>query len=289
MIELVPTNKIDFEFKRICNRILREGRLDRNPRPKYEDNTPAYTYSINHEMMTFDLNTGEFPIMTLRPVPWKSSIGELLWIYQDASNDLKLLKDKYNVTWWDKWALPDGTIGACYGETVRRHKLMINLLWGLIKNPDSRYHIMSLWQVDDFKDPHGLKPCCYNTIWNVRHENDGDYLDMCMMQRSVDFAVAGSTSNQVQYATLLCLVAWHCGYKPGIYTWYGANVQLYTRHIEQVKEMLTRESIPHKAHIEINRDKDSFYDLTMDDIKLVGYPLEEVKIKNPQLIFPLGI
>lgn len=288
-----PINKIDYEFNRICNRILKEGCLDRNPRPKYEDGTPAYTYSINHEMMSFDLNAGEFPIMSLRPVPWKSSIGEILWIYQDASNDLKLLKNKYKVTWWDKWALPDGTIGACYGETVRRHNLMHNLLdaleMDLESGRDTRYHIMNLWQVEDFKDPHGLKPCCYNTIWNVRHEEDNDYLDMCMVQRSVDFAVAGSTSNQVQYATLLCLVAHHFGYKPGRYTWFGANIQLYDRHIDQVKEMMNRDSIIHNAHIEINPNKRNFYDITMDDINLVGYPIEEIKEKNPQLVFPLGI
>lgn len=282
-------NVIDYEFKRICRKIYDEGSWDKYPRPMYEDGTPAHACSINHEAMSFDLSRGEFPIMTLRPVPWKSAIGEILWIYQDASNDLKLLKDKYGVTWWDNWELEDRTIGACYGETVRRHNLMHNLLDGLKNNPDSRYHIMNLWQEDDFKEPHGLKPCCYNTIWNVRHEKDSDYLDMCMMQRSVDFALAGSTSNQVQYAALLCLVAHHCGYKPGRYTWFGANVQIYDRHLLKVKRMLLRESIPHSAYLEINPDKKDFYDITMDDIKLVGYPLKEIKEKNPQITFDIGI
>lgn len=282
-------NKIDREFKRITKQILTKGRMDKNPRPKYQDGTPAYTFSINHVTMSFDLSNGEFPILTLRPIPFKSSIGEILWIYQDASNDLKLLQDKYNISWWNSWALPDNTIGACYGETVRRHNLMHDLLDGIKADPDGRRHVINLWQVDDFKDPHALKPCCYQTVWNVRHEDDGDYLDMCMFQRSCDWLVAASAANQVQYATFLCMVAHHFGYKPGKYTWYAANVQIYNRHINQANIMLNRESIPCKPYIYINPDKHNFYDITIDDIELRDYPLEEIKQINPQLKFPLGI
>ena len=240
--------------------------------------------------MSFNLQDGEFPALTLRPIAFKSSIKELLWIYKDQSNDLKLLRDKYGVHWWDQWALEDDTIGACYGETVRRHNLMENLLNGLEKDPDGRRHIISLWQEDDFKDPHALKPCCFMTIWNVRHALDGkDYLDMMMIQRSCDFLVAGSTSNQVQYATFLCMVAHHLGIEPGIYTWVGDNIQIYDRHMKQAHEMLTRESIPCKCYIKINPEKKSFWDIEMDDIELVGYPLQQVKETNPQLNFDLGI
>ena len=107
---------------RIVLRILCDGVLDKNPRPHYEDGTPAHTISVNHEMATFDLEKNEFPIISLRPIPFKSAIGELLWIYQDQSNSLDLLKDKYGISWWDNWDIGDRTIGACYGETV-------SLLW----------------------------------------------------------------------------------------------------------------------------------------------------------------
>lgn len=282
-------NKIDYEFRRIVNQIITEGTIDNNPRPKWKDGTPAHTYSINHATMSFDLSNGEFPILSLRPVPYKSAIGELLWIYQDASNDLKLLKDKYGISWWDEWALEDGTIGACYGETVKRHNLMHNLLDGITKDPDGRRHIINLWQEDDFKDPHGLKPCCYQTVWNIRHEDDGDYLDMCMFQRSVDFLLAGSTANQVQYAMFLCLVAHHFGYKPGKYTWFAANVQIYDRHLAQARQMLSRPSILFKPEIWINPEKTNFFDITMDDIKIKQYPLEEIKKLNPQIKFEVAI
>lgn len=284
-----PVNKIDKEFKRITIKILTKGKLDKNPRPKYADGIPAHTLSINHEMMSFDLSAGEFPILTLRPIPFKSAIGELLWIYQDASNDLNLLADKYNIKWWDEWALPDRTIGTCYGETVKRHNLMKNLLDDIKNDPDGRRHIINLWQEEDFKEPHALKPCCYQTVWNVRHEDDADYLDMCMFQRSADWLTAASAANQVQYATFLYLVAHHFGYKPGVYTWFVANLQIYDRHIDQAREMIYRDAIECKPYITINPDKKNFYDITLDDIKLINYPLDEIKQKNPQLKFPIGI
>ena len=120
--------KGDMYTKEILNRILQEGTMDVNPRPVYEDGTKAHTLSVNHGICTYDLTKGEFPITTLRPIAVKKSIGEILWIYQDESNDLDVLRDKYNVTWWDEWDIGNRTIGSVYGETVRRHELMKNLL-----------------------------------------------------------------------------------------------------------------------------------------------------------------
>ena len=287
-VKALGISRVDWRFMRIVLRILCDGVLDKNPRPHYEDGTPAHTISVNHEMATFDLEKNEFPIISLRPIPFKSAIGELLWIYQDQSNSLDLLKDKYGISWWDNWDIGDRTIGACYGETVRRHDLMNRLLEGLEKDPDSRRHIISLWQEDDFKDPHGLKPCAFMTNWNVRHEEDGDHLDMCLYQRSADFAV-GVMSNWVQYATFLVLVASCLDLIPGKFTWFCDNVQIYDRHVDQCMEMLRREPIYHKPFIRINNFDYDFYNIKRDDIILADYPLEEIKEKNPQIKFPIGI
>ena len=280
--------KGDMYTKEIIERILEEGCLDKDPRPKYSDGVPAHTLSVNHGMCTYDLSKGEFPLITLRPIAVSKSIGELLWIYQDESNNLDRLAE-YGVTWWDDWDIGDRTIGACYGETVRRHKLVKDLLKGLKENPDGRRHIISLWQVDDFKDKHGLKPCAFMTIWNVRHGKDGvDYLDMCLVQRSSDFLTAGCI-NQVQYVLFQHLIARHLGYTPGRFSWFYDNIQIYDRHVEQAKEMLKREPIDCNPHIVINPEKTNFYDMRPEDIKIEGYPLKKIKEKNPQLKFDLGI
>jgi len=281
--------KGDKYTKEILQRILDEGCLDKNPRPHYEDGTPAHTLSVNHGMCTYDIDKNESPMITLRPIAIKSSIGEMLWIYQDESNDLDKLREKYKVTWWDDWDIGNRTIGSVYGETVRRHELVKNLIKGLKEDPDGRRHIMCLWQEDDFKEKHGLKPCAFMTMWNVRHEKNGkDYLDMCLTQRSSDFATAGCI-NQMQYLTLQYMIARHLGYEVGRFTWFYNNIQIYDRHIEQARELINREPVECSPKIELNPNKKDFYEFGVDDVKLVDYPKELIKTKNPQLKFPLGI
>ena len=284
---------------------------------KYKDGimllTPAHTLSVNNEIeCTYDLSKGESPLITLRPIATKAAIAEILWIYQKQSNDLvefdELLGNntwdtdhKIN-NWWKDWALKDKsgnyilndkghpTIGSCYGETVNKYNMLKEEVINNIKNNiDNRRNITNLWQESDFLDPHGLKPCAFLTIWNVRHEWDGcDYLDMTMVQRSSDFATAGCI-NQVQYVVLQKMVARELDLIPGKFTWKPINVQIYDRHINQAIEMLNREPINCEPKIELNKDIKYFDDFKVDDIKIEDYPKEEIKVKNKQLKFPLGI
>ena len=284
--------------------------------------TPAHTLSINTNVeCTYDLSKGETPMITLRPIATKASCAEILWIYQKQSNDLVLFdemlgrctwdEDHRINNWWEDWALKnedgsyklneDGhpTIGKCYGGTtgprdmIRSEVIDVikgNKEKGIPKNTDSRRLITCLWQIDDFKEEHGLKPCAFLTIWNVRHEWDGkDYLDMTMVQRSSDFATAGCI-NQVQYSELLMMVARDCGLEPGTFTWKPINVQIYDRHIDQAIEMLNRDPIEVDATIKLNENVKSFEDITTDDLKILNKEdIQKVKTKNPQLRFPLGI
>ena len=278
-----------------------------------EVHVPAHTLSVNRGIeCTYDLAKGESPMITLRPIATKASIAEVLWIYQKESNDLVLFDEllgrntweenhKIN-NWWDDWALRDEdgnyilnreghpTIGACYGETVRRHtSLKEKVINALKTNPDGRRNITCLWQEDDFLEPHGLKPCAFLTIWNIRHGwDDKDYLDMTLVQRSSDFATAGCI-NQVQYSTLQIMVAKELGLEPGTFTWKPINVQLYDRHLDQAIEMMNRDPINCSPKIEIDSSVTSFSDIKPENIKLVDYPRELIKTKNPQLKFPLGV
>ena len=106
--------------------ILYNGYKDENPRPHYEDGTPAYTISVNHIVRTYDLQD-EFPICTLRPQAWKMGIREIFCIYQNPTNSLAEMRER-GVTWWDPWDIGDGTIGQRYGATVKRYDLVDNLI-----------------------------------------------------------------------------------------------------------------------------------------------------------------
>ena len=79
------------------NEILEDGVKDVNPRPKYKDGTPAHSIFVTHKYYTYDISKGELPITTLRPIAIKNAIKEILWIYQDQSNELNVLKEKYNI------------------------------------------------------------------------------------------------------------------------------------------------------------------------------------------------
>lgn len=283
--------------------ILEYGYKDENPRPHYTDGTPAHTLSVNHVIRTYDLSAGEFPICTLRPIAWKTGIKEIFTIYQKPTNNLEQMHDM-GVNWWDDWDIGDGTIGQRYGATVSRYDLINNLIKDIQKDPYGRRKVVSLWQETDLHETAGLAPCAFLTIWNVR----GKYLDMAMIQRSGDMLTASGAGgiNEIQYAALLMMIARHTGYKPGVFTHFVANEQIYDRHIDAAKEMKARYSITasktklieikdeaiYKMYepsgvqpkLILNPEKTNFYDMTIDDFTMENYsPIK------PQLKLELGI
>ena len=250
--------------------------------------TPAFTISVNHVMRKYDLSKGEFPICTLRPQAWKTGVREIFTIYQKPTNDLAEMREM-GVTWWDPWDIGDGTIGQRYGATVKRYDLIHKIIADIEKNPYGRRKVMSLWQETDLQETPGLAPCAFLTMWNVR----GEFLDMSMVQRSGDMLTASGAGgiNEIQYAALLLMVAHVTGYKPGVFTHFVANEQIYDRHIDNAHEMLRRAEVA-----EQNDDGKSpnlllhaapgcaFEDITLDDFELVDY-----EAQKPQLKFELGI
>ena len=269
-----------------------EGFKDVNPRPKYEDGTPAHTTSINHVMRQYDLSAGFFPILTLRPIAWKSGIKEIFTIYQKPTNVISEMEEM-GVKWWDPWNIGDGTIGQRYGATVKRYDLVNNLIKDIQNDPYGRRHIMSLWQETDLRETPGLAPCAFLTIWNVRNDDLGnEYLDMCLIQRSGDMLTASGPGciNEVQYAALLMMIARHTDYIPGVFTHFVANEQIYDRHMEQADELTKRfyYGLSHQTHctpkLILNPEKTNFFEMTIDDFTMVDY--EPMK---PQISLELGI
>ena len=250
--------------------------------------------------------------VSVKPQAWKTGIREIFTIYQKPTNDISEMRDM-GVTWWDSWALPDGTIGQRYGATVKRYDLIKNLIEDIQKDPYGRRKIVSLWQEADLRETAGLAPCAFLTIWNVRAESaghpmsspasfknaKGGYLDMCMIQRSGDMLTASGAGgiNEIQYSALLMMIARHTGYKPGVFTHFVANEQIYSRHMRQAEELVRRYNSqtndPKKAKsenpwkvpmMELNPKKTDFYDMTIEDFTLHYY--EPIK---PQLELELGI
>lgn len=274
----------DKYFKHNIRQTLKYGKSDVGQlvRPRWLDGTPAHTKKIFAVNNVYDLSK-EFPILTIRPTAWQSALKEVLWIYQMASNDVKELKEKLGVKYWDAWANEKGNLGTAYGKQMQymhyydyvgRHVNQVDkLLFDLKHQPFSRRMITNLYNHAELNDM-TIEPCAMMTMWDF----DGESLNMTLIQRSQD-AVTASNINLVQYSLLLHMVARHAGMKPGRISHYINNFHVYDRHEEIAHELLKREStkIP---KLYIDESIDNFYDFKPEHFKLEGYePHDQIKIE----------
>lgn len=277
--------KADTIFKEYIRKIMEEGVWSEQARPKYKDGRTANSKYITGAFMEFDLAKGEFPITTLRPIAIKSAIKEMLWIYQDQSNSLDLLEDKYNVHYWNDWEVGDSrTIGQRYGAVVKKHDITNKILKQLEANPWNRRNIISLWDYDAFEETDGLLPCAFQTMFDVRRVDGEIYLDATLTQRSNDMLVAHHI-NAMQYVALQMMIAKHFGWKVGKFFYFINNLHIYDNQFEQAEELLRREPSDCHPRLVLNvPDGTNFFDIKPEDFELVDY--DPVK---PQLKFDLAI
>ena len=277
--------KADTIFKEYIRKIMEEGVWSEQARPKYKDGRTANSKYITGAFMEFDLAKGEFPITTLRPIAIKSAIKEMLWIYQDQSNRLDVLEEKYNVHYWNDWEVGDSrTIGQRYGAVVKKHDITNKILKQLEANPWNRRNIISLWDYDAFEETEGLLPCAFQTMFDVRRVDGEIYLDATLTQRSNDMLVAHHI-NAMQYVALQMMIAKHFGWKVGKFFYFINNLHIYDNQFEQVEELLRREPSDCQPHLVLNvPDGTNFFDIKPEDFELVDY--DPVK---PQLKFDLAI
>ncbi|CAG5208558.1 TPA: thymidylate synthase [Streptococcus pneumoniae] len=277
--------KADTIFKENIERILKEGVFSEQARPKYKDGTVANSKYVTGAFSEYDLSKGEFPITTLRPIAIKSAIKEVLWIYQDQSNSLEVLNDKYNVHYWNDWEVGDtGTIGERYGAVVKKHDIINKLLKQLETNPWNRRNIISLWDYQAFEETDGLLPCAFQTMFDVRRVDGEIYLDATLTQRSNDMLVAHHI-NAMQYVALQMMIAKHFGWKVGKFFYFINNLHIYDNQFEQAQELLRREPSNCQPRLVLNvPDGTNFFDIKAEDFELVDY--DPVK---SQLKFDLAI
>ena len=277
--------KADTIFKENIRNIMEEGVWSEQARPKYKDGRTANSKYITGAFMEFDLSKGEFPITTLRPIAIKSAIKEMLWIYQDQSNRLDVLEEKYNVHYWNDWEVGDSrTIGQRYGAVVKKHDLTNKILKQLEANPWNRRNIISLWDYDAFEETDGLLPCAFQTMFDVRRVDGEIYLDATLTQRSNDMLVAHHI-NAMQYVALQMMIAKHFGWKVGKFFYFINNLHIYDNQFEQAEELLRREPSDCQPHLVLNvPDGTNFFDIKPEDFELVDY--DPVR---PQLKFDLAI
>ena len=270
-------SKADIVFITMCKDILENGFSSENEqvRPKWEDGSSAHTIKKFAIVNRYNL-AEEFPIMTLRPTNLKSTIDELLWIWQKKSNDVKDL----NSNIWDSWTDKNGTIGKAYGYQLGiKHQYkegkfdqVDRTLYDLKNNPYSRRIITNLYNHSDLHEM-GLYPCAYGMTFNVVDNK----LNAILNQRSQDILVANNW-NVCQYAILIHMFAQVSNLVVGEFVHVIADAHIYDRHIPLVEELIQRPQYP-APKLLINQDIKNFYDFNVEDFVLENY-LSNPQIKN---------
>jgi len=258
------------------------------------DRTGTGTWSVFGHQMRFDLRQG-FPLVTTKKIHLKSVIHELLWFLNGDTNTAYLKQNGVKI--WDEWADENGELGPVYGYQWRswpaadgRHIDQISQVIEQIRNnPDSRRLIVSAWNPADLPDEMispqqnvaagrmALAPCHAFFQFYVC---DGR-LSCQLYQRSADIFL-GVPFNIASYALLTMMIAQVCELQVGEFVHTLGDAHLYTNHLEQADEQLSRtpNDLP---RIELNSGVRDLFAFTYDDFTLVDYE------HHPHIKAPIAI
>ena len=185
-----------------------------------------------------------FPLVTTKKLHLKSIIHELLWF---LAGDTNVATCKENgVTIWDEWADEEGDLGPVYGKQWRRwpaqdgqrdrpdrrrHRTRSR------RNPDSRRLIVTAWNPADIDaDGAAAVPLPVPVLCRRRR------LSCQLYQRSADIFL-GVPFNIASYALLTMMVAQVTDLKPGEFIHTFGDAHLYSNHLDQAREQLSRRAL----------------------------------------------
>ena len=234
-----------------------------------EDRTGTGTRSVFGHQMRFDL-ADSFPMLTTKKLHLRSIIYELLWFLKGETN-IAYLKEN-GVRIWDEWADENGDLGPVYGYQWRSWPSpsggsvdqISKVMDQIINTPDSRRMIVSAWNpalVDDM----ALPPC--HALFQF-YVADGR-LSCQLYQRSADIFL-GVPFNIASYALLTLMMAKVAGLKPGEFVHSLGDAHLYSNHLDQAREQLSR--TPTATPVMKIKDRgQGIFDFEYEDFELIGY------------------
>ena len=271
-----------------------------------EDRTGTGTLSVFGYQMRFNLAEG-FPLVTTKKVHLKSIIHELLWFIKGDTNIRYLVENGVGI--WNEWPYQSwlrqtgrdkdhemhsaewklglkkfveriksdsefaekfGDLGPVYGRQWRNFEgvdQLSQLVEDIKSNPDSRRLIVSAWNPKDIPVmvKSGLPPC--HSLFQF-YVSEGR-LSCQLYQRSADVFL-GVPFNIASYAALTMMVAQVTDLKLGDFVHTFGDAHLYTNHMQQIEEQLTRSPHP-LPKLTINTEVNNLVDFVYDDFQLQDY------------------
>lgn len=252
----------------------------------HEDRTGVGTISAFGYQTRFDLRE-DFPIVTTKRVPFRWVAEELFWFLSGSTSEKDL--NARGVDIWAEWATAEqtarfareeGDLGPVYGYLWRSFggdypqtngvDQIARLIKEIQTNPNSRRLIVTGWNPETCDDV-ALPPC--HTLFQFKVEN-GNTLHCQLYQRSAD-AFLGVPFNISSYALLTHLVAHVCGLEVGEFIHTFGDLHIYSNHLEQVEELLSREPLALPRLEFVNADElkglEGLMDFKYENLQLEGY------------------
>ena len=233
------------------------------------DRTGTGTRSVFGWQMRFPLGES-FPLLTTKKLHWKSIAYELLWFLRGDTN-VRWLQDQ-GVTIWDEWADASGDLGPVYGYQWRHWRTpdgreidqIRDVVAQIRAKPDSRRHVVTAWNPADV-DRMALPPC--HALFQFYVANGR--LSCQLYQRSADLFL-GVPFNIASYALLTLMVAQATGLAPGDFVHTLGDAHLYSNHVEQAREQLSRapRAFP---RLRLNPEVKDLFAFRYEDFVLEGY------------------
>lgn len=285
----------ELEYINLCNNILKNKNIR-------SDRTNTGTISSFGNTIRFDINKN-VPVLTTKRVAWKSCIEELLFFLR-GDTDASILQKK-GVNIWNGnssrefldsrglYEYPEGILGPVYGFQWRYFGAKYSISYGdtskiqtntniggvdqlqyvinLLKtDPFSRRIVMSAWN-PCVLDEVALPSCHYFVQFYVKEENGKKYLSCLFNMRSTDVFL-GLPFNIFSYTVLTYILAKKVDMIPDELIVCMGDTHIYSNHIEQVKEQLSRKPLPFPIlHLNDDIKNKDFNEITIDDFELIGY------------------
>lgn len=254
---------------------------------RHEDRTGVGTISAFGYQTRFNLQDG-FPIVTTKRVPFRWVAEELFWFLSGSTDEKEL--NARGVDIWAEWATAEqtarfgrdeGDLGPVYGYLWRSFggeypntngvDQIARLVREIESNPNSRRLLVSGWDPRVCDDV-ALPPC--HTLFQFKVES-GKILHCQLYQRSAD-AFLGVPFNISSYALLTHLVAHACGLEPGDFVHTFGDLHIYSNHLDQVNELLSRKPLELPTLEFVNADELKGLD------GLINFKFENLKLQNYQ-------
>ena len=260
---LLTTKRVPFRL--IASELLWFLKGDTNIRFLLEHNNNIWNEWAFEQWVHSDDYNGpdmtDFGLRSQKDADFKSEYDHQMALFKE-----KILND-------DEFAATYGDLGLVYGSQWRNWKTskgetidqIKDVIQSIKENPDSRRHIVTAWNPEDVPSNMALPPC--HMIFQF-YVADG-YLSCQLYQRSGDIFL-GVPFNIASYALLTEMIAHECGLKVRDFVHTIGDAHLYTNHIEQINEQLSRtpKELP---RLRISSEKKSIFDITMEDFKIIGY------------------